>query len=288
MIIPANLSRPQHDLVFRQRHHHLLAGENTKVNVKGEEITLRPKLGISAVNRTTYSKALDLMKDKEDFMTIPSLIEAFYQAGRTLREPLMERTVRKLVAAEQWEALIHLWEKAPVLDFHITKHMIRESMRGFYLENEAAQESKATKGPKHGRRLLKILQSMEESGDKRLAEWAKANNSISKDQVVVGTVFAMTCNNSVRFFDGSDSKGYCEHWTAELKKVWVKAKVEGKPANKHEAKHAVTQYSPILSGLESAQKVVKGDLLKFVAEETTRLQKAIKSWEKIAGEAATK
>jgi hypothetical protein len=278
MIIPANLSRTQHDLVFRQRHHHLLAGENTKVSVKGEEITLKPKMGISAVNRTTYSKALDLMKEKEDFMTIPSLIEAFYQAGRTLREPLMERTVRKLVAAQQWEALMHLWEKAPELEFHITKHMVRESMRGFYLENEAAKESKEVKGPKHARRLLKILQSMEEKGDKRLAEWVKNGNSISKDQVVIGNIFAMTCNNSVKFFDATDSKGYCQHWTGELKKVWQKTKVEGKPTNKYEAKHAIAQYSPILSGLESAQKVVKGELMKFAAEETTRLQKAIDSW----------
>lgn len=308
MIIPANLTRSQHDLVFRQRHHHLLAGETTKVGVKGEEIILKPKMGVSTVNRTTYSNALDLMKEKEDFMIIPSLIQAFYQAGRTLREPLMERTVRKLVQAEQWDALIELWAKAPELDFHITKHMVRESARGFYLENEkaaekqgfdlakdvaeakvagfqedaeAAEEKPKNNGPKHGRRLLKIVKQMEERNDHRLAQWTDKAR-LSQDQIIIGNIFAMTCNNSVRYHGGSDDKGYCSEWTNALKDVWQTEKVQGTPSNLAEAKHAVRQYSPILKGLRSAQQVFKGkDLATWCASEYTRLESSIGQWESL-------
>jgi hypothetical protein len=172
VFLPAHLSKPQRKLVFNERSRKILEEEPVKLEVAGEEFTLKyiDKLRDQPNTIKGLFAIIDLMKKKSDWSILPMLLEGLKTSGRKLEPRYFEKLVRKAAQASRQDITVESARMVARTGFELKDlNLVREvffwiQYRPISLEGEPKNIKRVTKALLKAEHVAILLEDEKHSG----------------------------------------------------------------------------------------------------------------------------
>lgn len=258
IFLPSHLRTPQRKLVFRKRHHALLRAEPFIVDVADESIQLEPLDATKDIPDSWKSmeQAMDLMRSNSgDWTNLTGLLAGMHTAGRRFKSWQYEYVVRSAGDAGCGHVVVDAARAARRTGLVLRDlRIVREAF--WTCRTKAVQEGW------DGRSTAKALGWAEQLAGllDDSAHCAQVGSTDVRDPRIqpdiIAVVLELAATRAERHLGGKDKDGKVRLYAERLIPNLESAAEESIDMEAARMDYELSRWSPMLNGLETAQRVL--------------------------------
>jgi hypothetical protein len=261
IFLPSHLSQQQKDVIYRKKHQKMLTTEPITAEIDGERFVLEhiDTTNVPATRKSLWTAAT-LMKEKQDWDNLPSLLIGFANAGRNLDWAAVRLTTMA-GEASRLDVILECARRVSDTNFKLAPKVAVAFI--YWALRRGIDSNWNVKETKQSLTWLEMISEMLEDprhvGDRHSLREPKM--SVEIEPVIAGALLKLTAIRATQNSDGKDEKTKITEYAARLLRTPWYFK-EGNISDSAEVGMLpvldtyLTTFVPVLAGAKAAQLVL--------------------------------
>lgn len=164
--------------------------------------------------RPLVKKALELMRQPEDWKQLPSLLEGLAKGDGKSTIDLQEKIIRKAIEADQFSVILRCLRRSHAIGMTLKNDtVLSQVLWGLHrsAQLEDWDEKRLRKAIRQADELAQLLESDDHGAGKKIAE-----NDPRTRPATIGVFLELAAVNSYKFYAGRDQDGSVKRYSDRL------------------------------------------------------------------------
>ncbi|GAB7347103.1 hypothetical protein MBLNU459_g3231t1 [Dothideomycetes sp. NU459] len=282
--IPAYLNVRQRRLIFSDKHKTELENNPSYATLGDEEVPLTHmdrRRDIPA-KRPLVKKALELMREPEDWKQLPSLLEGLTKTNGKPDVALQEKVIRKAIEADQFSVVLRCLRRSYATGMTLKNDtVLNQVLWGLHRSAQLGEwdEKRLRKAIRQADELAQLLEADDHGSGRKLSQ-----NDPRTRPATIGVYLELAAVNSYKFYAGRDHDGSVKKYADRLMACFQNSSELGQQQATHQGpQYEIMSKLPVWHGLNLTKNILGGDVpqsqkaQKIVQDYESRLSQLIKS-----------
>ena len=218
MFLPSHLGEQQRKLIYKKKYESELSTEPVIATIAEEDFKLQHIDSRTDIPnaRKSLSRAMILMKDKQDWANLPNLLEGLKTSGANVMSTRMTATIlNKMMANGRQETILECLRRVKDTGFQlddpefVTRVMLAMQKRGLDTD---WHEHETAKGLRWAEMVVELMESPKHAGSRILA----GENDPRLQPEVIGILLELAAVRAVKHLESRDVDGKVAEYGARL------------------------------------------------------------------------